>query len=93
MKIGIAHSYHNGVNEKKVIIDHLKSFGIDVVDYSKENYPTDDYPVFAFKVANAVKDKEDRFSGILLCGTGIGMSIAANKIHGIRCALEFCSVK
>lgn len=89
MKIGIA-TDHNGVNEKKVIIDHLKSFGIDVVDYSKENYPTDDYPVFAFKVANAVKDKEVDL-GILLCGTGIGMSIAANKIHGIRCA-RVCSV-
>ena len=61
MKIGIA-TDHNGVNEKKVIIDHLKSFGIDVVDL-----------------------------GILLCGTGIGMSIAANKIHGIRCA-RVCSI-
>ena len=84
MKIGIA-TDHNGVNEKKIIIDHLRSFGVEVVDYSPENYDTDDYPVFAFRVANAVKDKQVD-EGILLCGTGIGMSIAANKIHGIRCA-------
>lgn len=89
MKIGIA-TDHNGVNEKKIIIDHLRSFGVEVVDYSPENYDTDDYPVFAFKVANAVKNHEVD-EGILLCGTGIGMSIAANKIHGIRCA-RICSV-
>ena len=88
MKIGIA-TDHNGVNEKKIIIDHLKSFGIEVEDFSEVNYPTDDYPVFAFRVANAVKDNLVDL-GILLCGTGIGMSIAANKIHGIRCA-RVCS--
>lgn len=84
MKIGIA-TDHNGVEEKKEIIKHLEKRGIEVIDYSKENYSTDDYPVFAFKVAEAVCKKEID-EGILLCGTGIGMSIAANKIKGIRCA-------
>lgn len=84
MKIGIA-TDHNGVNEKKKIIEYLEIRGIECIDYSKENYDTDDYPEFAFKVSHGVVNKEVDL-GILLCGTGIGMSIAANKIKGIRCA-------
>lgn len=84
MKLGIA-SDHNGVDQKRTIIDVLQSKGYEMIDYSPENYPTDDYPDFAKKVAEAVQNKDIDF-GILLCGTGIGMSIAANKFKGIRCA-------
>lgn len=84
MKISIA-TDHNGVEEKKQIIDYLKNKNIDVLDLSTDNTPIDDYPDFAFRVANSVINNECNF-GILLCGTGIGMSIAANKVKGIRCA-------
>lgn len=84
MKIAIA-TDHNGVNEKKEIIKHLESKNIEILDLSTDNTPTDDYPDFAFRVAHSVINNECNF-GILLCGTGIGMSIVANKVKGIRCA-------
>ena len=83
MKIALA-TDHNGVEEKKKIIEFL-SKNYEVIDMSTINTPTDDYPTFAFKVAEFVRDNEDSL-GILLCGTGIGMSIAANKVNGIRAA-------
>ncbi len=82
MKIAIA-TDHNGVDEKKEIIKSLNNY--EVVDMSTDNTPIDDYPDFAFKVAESVANKEVDL-GVLLCGTGIGMSIAANKVKGIRCA-------
>lgn len=75
---------HQGDKYKKEIIDYLKSNGIDVIDTNLPNDPSDDYPDFAFKVCQNVLDNNGL--GILVCGTGIGMSIAANKIKGIRCA-------
>lgn len=83
MKIVIA-TDHNGVKEKEIIINSLKE-KYTIVDKSPNNTPTDDYPDYAFEVADYVKNNEDSL-GILLCGTGIGMSIAANKVKGIRCA-------
>ena len=83
MKIVIA-TDHNGVNEKEAIINNLKDT-YEVIDMSQNNTPTDDYPTYAFEVAEYVSENEDTL-GILLCGTGIGMSIAANKVKGIRCA-------
>ena len=83
MKIVIA-TDHNGVNEKEAIINNLKDT-YEVIDMSQNNTPTDDYPTYAFEVAEYVSKNEDAI-GILLCGTGIGMSIAANKVKGIRCA-------
>lgn len=82
MKIAIA-TDHNGVEQKKEIIKILNEY--EFLDKSPVNTSTDDYPDFAFKVANSIVNKEAEF-GILLCGTGIGMSIAANKVKGIRCA-------
>lgn len=84
MKIAIA-SDHRGVNYKKEIIDYLNISGYEVIDCSIENTPTDDYPDFAFTVCRKVVNKEADF-GILVCRSGIGMSIAANKVKGIRCA-------
>ena len=81
MKIAIA-TDHNGVNEKKEIMNLIKD--VEFVDYSTNNYDTDDYPDFAFKVAEAVASNEVDL-GVLMCGTGIGMSIAANKVKGILC--------
>lgn len=83
MKIVIA-TDHNGVNEKKEIINNL-SDAYEIIDMSTNNTPTDDYPEFAFKVAEYVSKNQDTL-GILMCGTGIGMSIAANKVENIRCA-------
>lgn len=84
MKIAIA-SDHRGVEYKKEIINYLENKNHQVLDCSKENTPTDDYPDFAFEVCNKVVNKEAEI-GILVCRTGIGMSIAANKVKGIRCA-------
>lgn len=82
MKIAIA-TDHNGVKEKEYIINTLSTYKF--VDLSKDNNPTDDYPDFAKRVADYVVDHKDTL-GVLMCGTGIGMSIAANKVSGIRCA-------
>lgn len=84
MKIAIA-SDHRGIEYKKEVIEYLKSKNYEIIDCSKENTPTDDYPDFAFKVCKKIVDKEAEI-GILVCRTGIGMSIAANKVRGIRCA-------
>ena len=83
MKIAIA-TDHNGVEEKKIIIDNLKD-KYEIIDMSPTNTSDDDYPIFAFNVGEYVSNNKDTF-GILLCGTGIGMSIAANKVKGIRAA-------
>lgn len=82
MKIAIA-TDHNGVIQKQTIIKALSAY--QVIDKSPNNTDTDDYPDYAFKVAESIISKETDL-GILLCGTGIGMSIAANKVKGIRCA-------
>lgn len=83
MKIIIA-TDHNGVKEKETIINNLKD-NYEIIDMSPNNTPTDDYPIYAINVAKYVSENEFTL-GILLCGTGIGMSIAANKVKGIRCA-------
>lgn len=83
MKIIIA-TDHNGVKEKETIINNLKD-KYEIIDMSPNNTPTDDYPIYAINVAKYVSENEFTL-GILLCGTGIGMSIAANKVKGIRCA-------
>ena len=82
MKIAIA-TDHNGVNEKKEIMKAIPE--IEWLDKSPNNYDTDDYPDFAFAVCEALNNKEVDL-GVLMCGTGIGMSIAANKVKGILAA-------
>jgi len=84
LKIAIA-SDHRGVEYKTEIIEYLKEKNYEVIDCSPENTPTDDYPDFAFKVCKKVVEASADI-GILVCRTGIGMSIAANKVRGIRCA-------
>lgn len=82
MKIIIG-SDHRGVELRKEIKRILESDGFEVIETKVPNNENDDYPDFAFDVANQIKDDE---LGILICGNGIGISIAANKVKGIRCA-------
>jgi ribose 5-phosphate isomerase B len=85
MKVAIA-SDHGGVNIRKEIISLMDEMGIEYEDLGCECGISVDYPDYAIPVAEKVANGEvDR--GILICGTGIGMSIAANKVKGVRCAL------
>jgi len=85
MKVVIA-SDHGGVNIRQEIIKLMDEMGIEYEDLGAECGVSVDYPDYALPVARKVASGEvDR--GILVCGTGIGMSIAANKVEGIRCAL------
>ena len=78
---------HQGVKYKDDIIAYLKSNGIAVEASSIKNNLTDDYTDFALDVCKKVLSENGL--GILVCGSGIGMSIAANKVKGIRCARVF----
>lgn len=85
MKVAIA-SDHGGVNIRKEIMLLMDEMGIQYEDFGCETGCSVDYPDYALPVAQKVANGEfDK--GILICGTGIGMSIAANKVKGIRCAL------
>lgn len=85
MKIAIACD-HGGLRLKNVIIEDLKTSGYTVEDFGTYNEESCDYPDFAGKAAKAVASGAfDK--GIVICGTGIGVSITANKVKGIRCAL------
>lgn len=75
-----------GYELKQVIIKHLEERGLEYKDYGSYNADPVDYPIYGKKVAHAVVDGECE-KGILICGTGIGISIAANKIKGVRAAL------
>jgi ribose 5-phosphate isomerase B len=82
MRIRIG-SDHAGFQLKEAVKAHLLSGGHDVVDDGPPNADSVDYPVYAGKVARAVA-AGDADLGILVCGTGLGMEIAANKVHGVR---------
>lgn len=84
MKIGIGNDHH-GVILKNHIVTHLQQQGIDIVNYGTNNNENVDYTTYAFQVGEAVRDKKIDY-GILICGSGIGMSIACNKVKGVRCA-------
>lgn len=85
MKIAIG-ADHAGYLVKEKIKNFLNSKDIEFTDYGTFKEESVDYPEFAFKVANAVAN-DDTVMGILICGTGIGMSITANKVKGIRAAV------
>lgn len=85
IKIAIG-SDHGGFDYKASIIKALQVKGYDVVDMGTYSPESCDYPIIAKKVARAVA-KGDFEKGILVCGTGIGMSMAANKVKGIRAAV------
>lgn len=81
MKLGIA-SDHRGYNLKEQIKNIMD---IDIIDYGTNSTESCDYPDYAYKLSKAVVNNEVDF-GIAICGSGIGISIACNKVKGIRCA-------
>lgn len=83
VKIGIA-SDHRGYILKEQLIDRLMD-EYEITDCGTTSTESVDYPDYAFKLGNLVADKDVKF-GIAICGTGIGISIACNKVKGIRCA-------
>lgn len=84
MKIAIGCD-HGGLEHKNAIVEHLKSRNFEVLDFGIYEAHSVDYPEIAVKVSNSIVNKE-ALLGILVCGTGIGMSLAANKVKGIRAA-------
>ena len=83
MKIGFA-SDHRGYHLKEELINELKET-YTIVDYGTNSEESCDYPDYAFKLGEAVVNKEVDY-GVAICGSGIGISIACNKVKGIRCA-------
>lgn len=85
MIIAIA-SDHGGYKLKSDVVDHLLKRGISVMDLGTDSEESVDYPIYGLSCGEAVASgKAD--AGIVICGTGIGISIAANKVHGVRCGL------
>ena len=85
MKIAIGCD-HGALALKNKVVEHLQKKGYEVCDFGTYTLDSCDYPDFAEKAAKAVASGECE-KGIVLCTTGIGISIAANKVKGIRCAL------
>ena len=81
MRIGIANDHH-GIELKKKIINYLKNKNIEYVNYGCDVEDNVDYVDYAIKLCKGIQNKEIDY-GILVCGTGIGMSIVANKMKGI----------
>mgnify|MGYP000578744940 CR=1 FL=1 len=79
-------SDHGGWALKQEVMKHLDARGLEYKDYGTYSEDSCDYPVYGKAVAHAVADGECE-KGIIICGTGIGISITANKVKGIRCAL------
>lgn len=85
MKIAIACD-HGGWYSKERIKNHLQSMGHEVLDFGTDSVESCDYPDYALPAAEAVANGECE-RGVVVCSTGIGVSIVANKVPGIRCAL------
>ena len=79
-------SDHGGFALKQELMEHLRARGVEFEDIGTYSEESCDYPVYAEKAARGVAEGKYE-KGILICGTGIGMSLAANKIKGIRCAV------
>ena len=84
MKIGITND-HRGVNAKQFLTEYLKELGYDITNYGTDTEDAVDFPDYAKKLGDAILKNEVDL-GIAICGTGIGMSIALNKMKGIYCA-------
>ncbi len=84
---------HGGLNIKNAVIDYLKENDIEYKDFGCDTPESVDYPIYAYQVASAVAQGNADF-GIICCGTGIGVSMVANKVKGIRASVvtdEFCA--
>ena len=84
-KIAIACD-HGGVELKSTLIEELKNKGFDVLDLGCDGSQSVDYPDFAYKLAESIKNKTVE-RGVVVCGSGIGISIAVNRFPEVRCAL------
>lgn len=82
MRIGIGND-HVAIELKNAIKEHLEQQGYEVVDFGTNSPERFDYPISGYKVGKAVASG-DVDLGVLICGTGVGISLAANKVHGIR---------
>lgn len=82
MKIAIGND-HTAVDMKKEITKYLENMGHEIINYGTDDTKSSDYPIYGEKVGNAVAAKKAD-CGILICGTGVGISLAANKVNGIR---------
>ncbi|MBW7955294.1 RpiB/LacA/LacB family sugar-phosphate isomerase [Patescibacteria group bacterium] len=81
---------HRGFHLKEKIKPWLIEQGHQVIDVGNtELDPEDDYPVISFALADALVSREEKSLGVLLCGSGVGAAIAANKVAGIRCGLGY----
>lgn len=85
MKVAIG-ADHAGFNYKQKIVKYLQDLDFEVFDFGSDSESASDYPDFANLVGKAVSLKKVDL-GVLICGTGIGMSISANKVKGVRAAL------
>lgn len=85
MKIAIGND-HAALELKNHIVDYLVKEGHEVVNFGTDTPASTDYPIYGVRVAHAVANGECE-RGVVICGTGIGISISANKVKGIRCAL------
>ena len=85
MKIAVGCD-HGGLEHKNAIAEHLKERGFEITDFGIDENKSVDYPDIALPVAQSVASGENDLA-ILVCGTGIGMSLAANKVKGIRAAV------
>ena len=83
MKIGIS-SDHRGFETKQILTKYLKVLGYDVVDYGTNSLDRVDYTKYGFMLGEAVA-KNDVEYGVAICGSAIGISIACNKVKGVRC--------
>lgn len=83
-KIGIA-SDHRGYKLKQKLTKYLTKKGYTIIDYGCDDTQSHDYPEYGFKLGKAIRAGEIE-KGIAICGSGIGISIACNKIKGVRCA-------
>ena len=92
MRLGLA-SDHRGFTLKEQIKETLKDKynEIEIIDYGTDNTESTDYPDYAFKLGEAVANNKVDF-GVAICGTGIGISIACNKVKGVRCAKELIMI-
>lgn len=84
MRVGIS-SDHRGVYLKTELVEYLEHSGYEVINYGTDTMESVDFPKYAFKLGDAITKKKVDV-GIAICGTGIGMSIALNKVKGVYCA-------
>lgn len=77
-------SDHGGLELKNILINHVKELGHEVIDHGTDNCDSCDYPDFAIAAGEDIRDKKAEF-GIVVCTSGIGVTIAANKVKGVRC--------